>query len=80
VSGVYTDNSGLRVAGWISIIGGGVAGGGIILVSTFMGADLVNDPASFWAPFAAGMGVIAVTAILGWILTAQEDGATIRFD
>lgn len=80
VSGVYTDNSGLRAAGWVSIIGGGLAGVAIVLVPILTGTDIANDSAGFWAPFGVGLGVIAVTSIIGWVLTSQQDGATIRFD
>lgn len=51
-----------------------------MLVPILTGTDIVNDSAGFWAPFGVGLGVIAVTSIIGWVLTSQQDGATIRFD
>lgn len=75
--GQYVDREGLRVAGWLTIIGGGVAGALMMTMPLLTTTGYNND----WLGWMiAGGAVLLVSEIVGMILAFQSDGAVIRFE
>ncbi|MFK7990538.1 MAG: hypothetical protein AB8I08_31240 [Sandaracinaceae bacterium] len=76
--GEYTDNVGIRIAGWTTLIVGVAAGLSMMLFPVFDDALLNSD--ELYVYLGIGGGIAIVAAIIGAPLGFVEDAATIRFD
>lgn len=68
----YESREGLRIAGWTTLIVGGLAGLGIMLGPLLSGSD------DYIVPLIAGGVVLVVAELVGLILAFQNDHADIR--
>ncbi|HJL16772.1 MAG TPA: hypothetical protein RMH99_14005 [Sandaracinaceae bacterium LLY-WYZ-13_1] len=75
--GTYTDNTGIRVAGWTLFGVGAATGIGIMLVPLFDENLLLSD--DLWIFVGVGAGIAILAAAIGAPLGFLSDGATIRF-
>jgi hypothetical protein len=79
VTGEYIDRSGLRTAGWATIVLGAVGGLGVMFTPlALIATGDENVDSLSW--ILTGAGVLTVSCIVGLILGVQGDGAVVRFD
>lgn len=78
LSGEYVDQSALRIAGWITLIGGDLAGALMGTLPLLTSNSTSDDSWVGW--LVAGGATILAGTIVGLILIGQNDGALIRFD
>lgn len=72
--GKYTDNSGIRWAGWGIGIGGGLGGGGLLV------AGLIQDDGGVdWALAGSGIGVSVASLVAAWVMTSIGDEAEVEY-
>jgi hypothetical protein len=69
--GTYTSYTGVRVAGWITLVGGAI--GGTALVATSFSGDGEGRKGQM----IAGFVVMGVGMTVGWVLTLKSDEAAI---
>lgn len=77
VEGTYTSNSGIRTAGWIIAIAGGLAGIGI-MVAAYPSSDTEEPDDGNPALALAGTGVLLGAAITGGIMVSVDDDAEVQ--
>ena len=76
--GVYTDNTGIRIAGW-TIFGVGVAAGLTVMLVPLFDDNLLGSD-ELWIYLGVGGGIAILAAVVGAPMGMVGDGAVIHFD
>lgn len=77
VEGTYSSNSGVRTAGWVIGIAGGLAGLGMMFAA-FPSSDPDDEESGDSTLMLAGTGVAIASFITAWIMISVDDDADVQ--
>jgi len=76
----YVDRTGIRVAGWLTLIIGGLAGAAWMVIPLATTDFGLSGDDSWLVGLIGGSSVLIVAEVVGLILALQGDGSELRFD